>query len=857
MDRSSGRGEHDQRPISPAYLPPTLRQTRLTLAGGAVLLLGLAASFPFADVPLPRVNGFIPAFDAIISVADLITAGLLLAQFTITRSRAIQALSCGYLFSAVIVVAHALTFPGAFSPTGDFGVSSHINFKVYLLWHLGLPVAVFAYVWLRNKGLTKAREHRPAEIAVTVGGASVVAVISCIAWIALLPPVDPVAGRWLTGIAMLVCASALSALWLFRRSVLDQWLMVVILAMIIELAITGLIGGIVHTDDLLPLDQPRIATLGFYIGRLFSLVTSTVILIALLAETSKLYAGVARANTLASVVGASQSLSPEIELPKLIERLMAIALQNAGADRGVLILTHESGYRIEAEALADGEDIALRSHASDDSAIPETIIRHTITTRQRLILGDAAMPNQFSADPYVSLRQPRSVLCLPLVHQGMLGGLLYLESRRAPHIFTLERTALLELLASQAAISLEDASLYSAAKEAEEKIRQGESELRQILDIAPQHVYVLGADPGATRLYANRAALDYFGLTFGEWRTCDLRKLFHPEDWERASGGTQSQVADGLPHEVEIRLRGKDGTYRWFLSRRSPLRDELGRLTRWYTAATDIEDRKAAEQRLQEENVSLREEIDKASMFEEIVGGSAPLKKVLSRVSRVAPTDSSVLITGETGTGKELVARAIHRRSRRSSHPFVSVNCAAIPRDLIASELFGHEKGAFTGATQRRSGRFELAEKGTIFLDEVGELPAETQIALLRVLQEREFERIGGAGAIRTDVRVVAATNRDLEAAIAAGTFRSDLYYRLNVFPIEMPTLRERVEDIPLLVGYFLNRYARKAGRHFTAVDKKSLDLLAVVRVAREHSGITKRDRAIRDCKRHRDIFSG
>jgi transcriptional regulator with GAF, ATPase, and Fis domain len=213
-------------------------------------------------------------------------------------------------------------------------------------------------------------------------------------------------------------------------------------------------------------------------------------------------------------------------------------------------------------------------------------------------------------------------------------------------------------------------------------------------------------------------------------------------------------------------------------------------------------------------------------MFEEIVGISAALKKVLSRISKVAPTDSGVLITGETGTGKELVARAIHRRSRRSPHTFVSVNCAAIPRDLIASELFGHEKGAFTGATRRRLGRFELAEKGTIFLDEVGELPEETQIALLRVLQEHEFERIGGSGTIRADVRVIAATNRDLESAIAAGKFRRDLFYRLNVFPVEMPPLRERREDIPLLVRYFLNRYARKAGRHFTAVDKESLDLL-------------------------------
>jgi transcriptional regulator with GAF, ATPase, and Fis domain len=208
------------------------------------------------------------------------------------------------------------------------------------------------------------------------------------------------------------------------------------------------------------------------------------------------------------------------------------------------------------------------------------------------------------------------------------------------------------------------------------------------------------------------------------------------------------------------------------------------------------------------------------------VGTSPRLQTVLSLVSKVAPTDSSVLITGETGTGKELVARAIHRRSRRASRAFVSVNCAAIPRDLIASELFGHEKGSFTGATQRRIGRFELAEGGTIFLDEVGELPAETQIALLRVLQEREFERVGGTGSIRTNVRVIAATNRDLEAAIATGMFRSDLFYRLNVFPIEMPSLRERREDIPLLVEYFIDRYARKAGKSFQTVNKRSLDLL-------------------------------
>jgi len=229
---------------------------------------------------------------------------------------------------------------------------------------------------------------------------------------------------------------------------------------------------------------------------------------------------------------------------------------------------------------------------------------------------------------------------------------------------------------------------------------------------------------------------------------------------------------------------------------------------------------------LYKENLALREEIDVTRMFEEIVGSSPALQAVLSQVAKVAPTDSTVLITGETGTGKELIARAIHRRSQRSSRAFVSVNCAAIPRDLIASELFGHEKGAFTGATQRRLGRFESAEEGTIFLDEVGELPAETQISLLRVLQEREFQRVGGNESFQTDVRVVAATNRNLETAIAEGRFRDDLFYRLNVFPIEVPPLRQRKEDIPMLIEYFIDRYSRKAGKKIGTIEKRTLEML-------------------------------
>jgi PAS domain S-box-containing protein len=362
-------------------------------------------------------------------------------------------------------------------------------------------------------------------------------------------------------------------------------------------------------------------------------------------------------------------------------------------------------------------------------------------------------------------------------------------------------------------------------KRAEEELRRSEMELRQILDLTPQHIVVYG--PNGERLYANRVALDYLGFSLVEWRQSpDPGNYVHPDDTERLDGVFDRAVARASADELELRVRKNDGSYRWFLARFNPLRNERGQISHWYIAGTDIEERKQAEERLRRENVALREEIDKASMFEEIVGTSPALKSVLSRISKVAPTDSTVLITGETGTGKELVARAIHRGSDRASRAFVGVNCAAVPRDLIASELFGHEKGAFTGATQQRLGRFELANGGTIFLDEVGELPAETQIALLRVLQEHEFERVGGTRPIRANVRVIAATNRDLQAAISAGSFRSDLFYRLYVFPIEIPALRERKEDIRLLVEYFIDRYSRKAGKNITSIDKKTLGLL-------------------------------
>ena len=772
-----------------------------------------------------------------------------------------------------------------------------------------------------------------------------------------------------------------------------------------------------------------------------------------------------------TVIKSSHALSSEIVLPKLIQKLMQIALEHAGAERGLLILLRSDEPLIEAEATTGqgGIEVAVRQAAVTPSDLPQSALLYVIRTRERVVLDDATVANLYSDDEYVREKHPRSVLCLPIVKQTKLVGALYLENNLTPRAFTSDRVAVLEMLASQAAISLENATLYSdlqreeqnfrlivdtvpgflctmtargevefvnqgildytgltleeltdwrplihpddlemvvkrwtrsvetghpydiehrirgadgvyrwfhvrglplrdtegrivrwynliadiderrktheklqrseaflaqgqslshtgsfgwsvvsgeiywseetynifgddrvvkptlelifqrihpediglvqrvldkaihekadfdiehrllmpdggvkhlhvvaralttssgsleyvgavtdvtPAKHAEHNIRQSEIELRQILDFAPQYTAVLGHDSDRTRLYANQTMLDYFGFTLEEWRSSNRRKYYHPDDWERLTSETQSKFIGGIPHEYEARFLGKDGKYRWFLFRWNPLRDEQGYVTRWYAAATDIEERKKAEQRLQDENVALREEIDRASMFEEIVGVSPSLHSVLSCVSKVAPTDSTVLITGETGTGKELIARAIHKRSPRCSRAFVSVNCAAVPRDLIASEMFGHEKGAFTGATQRRLGRFELAEGGTIFLDEVGELPAETQIALLRVLQEHEFERVGGTVSVQTNVRVIAATNRNLLAAIAAGIFRSDLFYRLNVFPVEVPPLRERRDDIPVLVEYFIDRFARKTGKSIRGVNKKSLELL-------------------------------
>ncbi len=366
-------------------------------------------------------------------------------------------------------------------------------------------------------------------------------------------------------------------------------------------------------------------------------------------------------------------------------------------------------------------------------------------------------------------------------------------------------------------------------KQTEEKLREDERELRRITDAIPQAIVV--QNPSGISVYANQTTLDYTGLTAEDVISSDFReRIFHPDDLERLRDFRKLALERGLPFEIEQRALRKDGEYRWFLIRYNPFRNEQGQVVRWYATGTDIDDRVRAEERTRNENLALREQIDRESMFEDIVGSSEAIRKVLRQVAKVAPSDSTVLITGETGTGKELIARAIHKRSNRRERAFIGVNCAAIPPSLIASELFGHEKGAFTGAMQRRLGRFESANGGTIFLDEIGDLPAEIQIALLRVLQEREIERVGASKPIPVDVRVLAATHRNLNALVAEGKIRQDLLYRINVVPIQMPSLRERADDIPLLVEYFIGRFGKRVGKRFKTIDRETLNLFKAYR---------------------------
>jgi PAS domain S-box-containing protein len=380
------------------------------------------------------------------------------------------------------------------------------------------------------------------------------------------------------------------------------------------------------------------------------------------------------------------------------------------------------------------------------------------------------------------------------------------------------------------------------AKRAEQAVRRSEGHLAEAQQLTHTGSWGWSA-ANAQVVHWSQEHYRLFGFDpqFGTPSDEAFLERIHPEDRDGVVPAFERALtAQPSSFDVEYRIVLPGDAVKHIRAIGHPVFDASGQFIEFIGTAMDVTEQhqaraaletafaeiKTLQVQLYKENIALREEIVQTSMFEEIVGESPALQAVLARVSKVAPTDSTALITGETGTGKELIARAIHKRSQRAARAFVSVNCAAIPTSLISSELFGHEKGAFTGATQRRLGRFELAEGGSIFLDEVGELPQETQLALLRVLQEREFERVGGNKVIRANVRVITATNRDLQRAIENGTFRGDLYYRLNVFPIEMPPLRQRSDDIPLLVEYFIDRYSSKTGKKIRCIEKSTLERL-------------------------------
>ncbi|MCI0604616.1 sigma 54-interacting transcriptional regulator [bacterium] len=420
-----------------------------------------------------------------------------------------------------------------------------------------------------------------------------------------------------------------------------------------------------------------------------------------------------------AIAKAAQAISSEIVLERLLEKLIRIILENAGAQKALLIRNKEEEFWIQAEGSLEGVQVSPFSPVKSSTQFSHAVVNYVKRTRQSVVIASAEADPTFAQDPYIQEHSAKSIMCLPILHQNNFIGILYLENNLMTEAFTFDRIQLVQTLSSQSAISLEIARLYKEMQQEIEQRKQAEEALRKALS------------------------------------------------------------------EVE-KLKNK----------------------------------------LEAENIYLQEEIKSEHNFEQIVGTSQPMRKLFQNIEKVSRTDATVLVIGETGTGKELVARAIHTRSKRKDSPLITVNCAALPSGLIESELFGHEKGAFTGASARKKGRFELADGGSIFLDEVGELPFETQTKLLRVLQEQEFERVGGIQPLKVDVRVIAATNKDLQETVKNGAFRADLFYRLNIFPIQLPALRDRQEDIRLLTSHFVNKFSRRMRKKIDRVSPKANDIL-------------------------------
>jgi len=579
-----------------------------------------------------------------------------------------------------------------------------------------------------------------------------------------------------------------------------------------------------------------------------------------------------------SVTKAAQAITGEIELENLLGTLIRIAIENAGAERAGLILERDGAPLVHATGSIETTEVRLHDaiplNEVDD--LPLSVVNYVRRTLESVVIEDAANDARYCNDPYVMRAAPLSILCVPVVNQGSLKGVLYLENNAMSGAFSPEREKVCQILASQAAISLENAGLYDEMKQEAAQRRETEETLRSIVQgtaaVTGDNFFASLVRHLASALKARyafitecREPVKKTAQTLAFWmddrlvenisfdvtdtpclkvlqgETCfyekNIQQLF-PLDLPLVDMQAQGYVGipciDSSNHVIGhlavlddkpmVKTPQMMSLLGIFAARAGA---ELERLYAENDLRVALEEVERLKNRFHAENIYLQEEIRQQHNFEEIIGNSPALIRVLQQVEQVAPTDSTVLITGQTGTGKELIARAVHNFSKHKDSPLVKVNCAAISAGLVESELFGHVKGAFTGAVDKRVGRFELANGGTIFLDEVGELPLETQVKLLRVLQEGEFEPVGSNKTSRVAVRVIAATNRDLEIEVREGRFRSDLFYRLNVFPIHVPSLRERREDIPALVMFFLERFAKKFGKTVTGVSQEVMEQLS------------------------------